>query len=95
LINLFILVIFDLLFYYYQRDINKVDDTMDEIRDQMDLANEISDAISQPLGSTGLDEVHFLFFVFLFLFFLIFTYSFFFFWFLEMINKSFFIILIL
>ncbi|KAI9140920.1 Snf7-domain-containing protein [Paraphysoderma sedebokerense] len=35
-------------------DINKVDATMDEIRDQMDLANEISDAISQPVGF-GLD----------------------------------------
>ncbi|KAI9173149.1 ESCRT-III subunit protein snf7 [Blastocladiella emersonii ATCC 22665] len=35
-------------------DINKVDQTMDEIRDQMDLANEISDAISQPVGM-GMD----------------------------------------
>ncbi|ORX89199.1 hypothetical protein K493DRAFT_331227 [Basidiobolus meristosporus CBS 931.73] len=31
-------------------DIDKVDSTMDEIREQMDLANEISDAISQPVG---------------------------------------------
>ncbi|KAJ3045017.1 ESCRT-III subunit protein snf7 [Rhizophlyctis rosea] len=31
-------------------DINKVDATMDDIRDQMDLANEISDAISQPVN---------------------------------------------
>lgn len=31
-------------------DINKVDETMEDIRDQMDLANEISDAISQPVG---------------------------------------------
>lgn len=31
---------------------------MDEIRDQMDLANEISDAISQPVGfGLDLDEV--------------------------------------
>ncbi|KAJ3370067.1 hypothetical protein AMAG_14580 [Allomyces macrogynus ATCC 38327] len=38
-------------------DINKVDATMDEIRDQMDLANEISDAISQPVGfGMDLDE---------------------------------------
>lgn len=35
-------------------DIDKVDTTMDDIRDQMDLANEISDAISQPVGF-GLD----------------------------------------
>jgi hypothetical protein len=32
------------------RDINKVDAVMDDIREQMDLANEISDAISQPVG---------------------------------------------
>lgn len=39
------------------RDVNKVDETMDEIRDQMDIANEISDAISQPLGGETYDEV--------------------------------------
>ncbi|KAJ3216961.1 ESCRT-III subunit protein snf7 [Dinochytrium kinnereticum] len=32
-------------------DINKVDATMDDIREQMDLANELSDAISQPVYS--------------------------------------------
>jgi len=37
-------------------DINAVDNTMDDIREQMDLANEISDAISQPLGNDILDE---------------------------------------
>ncbi|KAG0172177.1 ESCRT-III subunit protein snf7 [Apophysomyces sp. BC1034] len=31
-------------------DINKVDATMDDIRDQMDIANEISEAISRPVG---------------------------------------------
>ncbi|KAI8139535.1 Snf7 family [Fennellomyces sp. T-0311] len=31
-------------------DINKLDTTMDEIRDQMDIANEISEAISKPVG---------------------------------------------
>ncbi|KNC96164.1 ESCRT-III subunit protein SNF7 [Spizellomyces punctatus DAOM BR117] len=31
-------------------DINKVDATMDDIREQMDLANEISEAISQPVN---------------------------------------------
>lgn len=30
--------------------IEDVDNTMEEIREQMDLANEISDAIAQPLG---------------------------------------------
>jgi len=37
-------------------NIDKVDDTMDEIREQMDVANEISDAISQPLGGTVIDD---------------------------------------
>ncbi|KAI8340474.1 Snf7 family [Chlamydoabsidia padenii] len=38
-------------------DINKVDATMDDIRDQMDVANEISDAISRPVGmGEELDE---------------------------------------
>jgi len=30
--------------------LDQVDDTMDDIREQMDIANDISDAISQPLG---------------------------------------------
>ncbi|KAI8064621.1 Snf7 family [Gongronella butleri] len=37
-------------------DINKVDATMDDIRDQMDFATEISDAISRPIGIDDLDE---------------------------------------
>jgi charged multivesicular body protein 4 len=36
--------------------VEDVDDTMEEIREQMDVANEISDAISQPLGE-AFDEV--------------------------------------
>lgn len=32
------------------RNIDKVDSTMDSIREQMDLTNEISDAISNPVG---------------------------------------------
>jgi Snf7 len=43
----------------YDRDINKVDATMDDIRDQMDIANEISDAISRPVLGDELDEVTF------------------------------------
>ena len=40
-----------------EMNIDKVDDTMDDIREQMDLANEISSAISNPLGlDTGIDE---------------------------------------
>lgn len=31
-------------------NISKVDDTMDDIKEQMDLANEVSNAISQPVG---------------------------------------------
>jgi hypothetical protein len=35
-----------------------VDATMDDIRDQMDIANEISEAISRPVGvGDDLDEV--------------------------------------
>jgi len=37
-------------------NIDRVDDTMEEIREQMDIANEISDAISQPLGGDTMDE---------------------------------------
>jgi len=33
-------------------NVDKVDDIMDDIREQMDIANEISDAIAQPLGGT-------------------------------------------
>lgn len=40
------------------RDIDKVDATMDDIRDQMDVANEISEAISRPVNlGDELDEV--------------------------------------
>lgn len=35
--------------------IDKVDETMDNIQEQMDLANEISDAIQQPVG-VGFDD---------------------------------------
>jgi len=37
-------------------NIDKVDDTMEEIREQMDIANEINEAISSPLGGETLDE---------------------------------------
>eukprot|EP01119_Soliformovum_irregulare_P011908 TRINITY_DN3045_c0_g1_i1.p1 TRINITY_DN3045_c0_g1~~TRINITY_DN3045_c0_g1_i1.p1 ORF type:complete len:214 (+),score=71.48 TRINITY_DN3045_c0_g1_i1:80-721(+) len=37
-------------------NLDRVDDTMDEIREQMDVANEIADAISQPLGGETIDE---------------------------------------
>jgi hypothetical protein len=36
------------------RNINKVDATMDQIREQMDISNEISDAISNPVNM-GID----------------------------------------
>ncbi|KAF8610758.1 putative late endosome to vacuole transport-related protein [Ceratobasidium sp. AG-I] len=35
--------------------IDKVDATMDQVREQMELTNEISEAISNPLGMTGVD----------------------------------------
>jgi len=38
--------------------VEKVDQTMDSIREQMDLTNEISDAISNPVGMGNMvDEV--------------------------------------
>jgi charged multivesicular body protein 4A/B len=38
-------------------DVDKVDDVMEEVREQMDLANEISTAISNPLGiDSSIDE---------------------------------------
>lgn len=41
-------------------NIDKVDSTMDSIREQMDLTNEISDAISNPVGmGHDIDEVSF------------------------------------
>jgi len=36
--------------------VEDVDNIMDDIRDQMDVANEINDAISQPLGTEIMDE---------------------------------------
>mmetsp|Transcript_22379 Transcript_22379/g.38220 ORF Transcript_22379/g.38220 Transcript_22379/m.38220 type:complete len:216 (-) Transcript_22379:97-744(-) len=36
--------------------VEQVDDTMDEIREQMDVAAEINEAISQPLGGELFDE---------------------------------------
>jgi len=36
--------------------VETVDDTMEEIREQMDISNEINDAISQPLGAELYDE---------------------------------------
>ena len=44
----------NLLFIVNLRNVDKVDTTMDDIREQMDLANEISDAISQPVQGFGL-----------------------------------------
>lgn len=41
-----------------RRKVEKVDQTMDAIREQMDLTNEISDAISNPVGMGNMvDEV--------------------------------------
>ncbi|CAG8563424.1 14006_t:CDS:2 [Funneliformis caledonium] len=37
-------------------DMNKVDDTMDSIREQIDLADEISNAISAPMIGIDLDD---------------------------------------
>lgn len=37
-------------------DIDKVDETMDNIREQVEVSEEISDAISRPLGTEFIDE---------------------------------------
>lgn len=37
-------------------DIDKVEETMDDIREQVDLADEISDAISRPVNNEYVDE---------------------------------------
>jgi len=37
-------------------NIDRVDDTMDEIREQMEIANEIENAIATPLGGDVMDE---------------------------------------
>lgn len=42
------------LCFLTNRNINKVDATMDQIREQMDISNEISDAISNPVNM-GID----------------------------------------
>ena len=43
----------------YRSKVEKVDQTMDSIREQMDLTNEISDAISNPVGMGNMvDEVN-------------------------------------
>eukprot|EP00301_Raphidiophrys_heterophryoidea_P003217 c11461_g1_i1.p1 GENE.c11461_g1_i1~~c11461_g1_i1.p1 ORF type:complete len:237 (-),score=74.97 c11461_g1_i1:241-903(-) len=36
--------------------LDAVDDTMDKIQEQMDVANEIADAISQPMGGMDYDD---------------------------------------
>lgn len=37
-------------------NVDKVEDTMDEIREQVELADEISEAISRPVGAEYIDE---------------------------------------
>ena len=39
------------------RTVDQVDDTMDEIREQMEVAEEIETAIAQPLGGEVFDDV--------------------------------------
>ncbi len=36
--------------------VDDVDQTMDDVRDQMDMAEELSNAISQPMGSALFDD---------------------------------------
>jgi hypothetical protein len=50
----------NLNFLVFFRDINKVDDTMDNIREQIDMADEISNAISAPMIGFDIDDVYFI-----------------------------------
>lgn len=43
----------------FLRDLNKIDDLMEDINEQQDVAREINEAISRPYGETY-DEVYFL-----------------------------------
>ena len=36
--------------FWYHRDVDKIADLMDDIQEQQDIANEISEAISNPVG---------------------------------------------
>ena len=47
-----------LAIYLFLRDIDKADELMAEITEQQDMAQQISDAISQPVGfGDNVDEV--------------------------------------
>ena len=39
--------------------IGKVDETMNQVNEQIEHANEIGEALATPLGGTALDEVSF------------------------------------
>lgn len=70
---------FHLLYYLLLRDVDKIDDLMQDITEQQDVAREISEAISGPFGEQ-FDEVssvfHFIFYLYRWVFFcLIYFYS--------------------
>ena len=47
------------LFFSHFRDVDKVHDLMDDVAEQQEIANEISDAISNPVGfGQDMDEVN-------------------------------------
>ena len=48
-----------LSFYITRRTMDKVDATMNKVNEQRELANEIADAISNPVYSTEIDDVSF------------------------------------
>lgn len=52
-----------MLFTFVSRDVDKVHDLMDDVAEQQDVANEISEAISHPVGfGQDLDDVRYLHF---------------------------------
>ena len=43
-------------FHFLDRDVDDVADVMDDIQEGMDLANEVSEAISQPMGGAAYED---------------------------------------
>lgn len=48
----------DVFLFYLHRDVDKVHDLMDEVAEQQEIANEIGEAISNPVGfGQDMDDV--------------------------------------
>ena len=57
-LNMFWLCMPDYLLFVFHRDVDDVHDMMDDISEQHEIANEIANAISSPVGfGQDIDEV--------------------------------------